>query len=142
MKKFISNILIKKFKKHYKGTTAPSNENKLHYLFLRWLAECFKSKETTNVYSAISSYIFLNYKNLTKFFSDVFVLNDTVFIVTRFPGCIIGKGGETINGIAEYLNKNIDNGNHNYKIELIEDTNSSMRSILDNIKFLSYWNEE
>lgn len=127
MIKWFKKQIEKYLKKHLTG-------HPKHYHFLRWLASLVKDKEKLiTVYGAISGYFYYKQNDYTRLyiinvmqFTDIFVVDNNVYIYTQRPGMWIGKGGCTINEIEDRMNLNVNGQKqYNYKIELIEDNDSA-----------------
>lgn len=117
--------LIKKYLK--KNLTGHPKKN---YYFLRWLASLVETKYNTEYVSEMVA-LFQHYdENRRKFpFTDLFVIDNTIYVYTLRPGLWIGKHGDTIEEIKKMIN-NIDNvggyPSHNFEISFIEvDSNTA-----------------
>lgn len=111
------------------------NPRKYNYLFYRWLVGLIIDKdETENVFFKIAHY--LNNKHEPYDFTDIFILNNNVYIYTRRPGYWIGKGGKEIDDLENCINYKCDGETklHDYHIRIIEDTESS-RYLLYNLYY-------
>ena len=119
------------------------NPKKHNYFFYRWLIELFIDKsEIKNVFFQIANY-FTNQYSLSSYdFSDIFVLNNKVYIYTRTPGCWIGKGGKELTKLENCINYTYDGETklHDYQVRIIEDRESSRYSIYDTYYVLSKFN--
>ena len=96
---------------------------KYNYFFYRWLVSILYENKND---SAIISFFAWMYVHQQKFeFTDIFVIDNIVYIYTNRPGEIIGKGGETIDDITDKMNTNAKGEKiNNYKIQIIEDLQS------------------
>jgi len=111
------------------------------YLFLRLLAEFCKDKEDSeDVIYLISRYISNEYPRLSRMFTDIFVIDDQVYIFTEYPGFWTGKGGSTLNAIKDAININGDGVKYrDYEVTPIEDWSSP---IYDVHRWMSFFNSE
>lgn len=119
------------------------NPKKHNYFFYRWLIELFIDKsETKNVFFQIANYLTNQYSLSSYDFSDIFVLNNKVYIYTRKPGCWIGKGGKEITKLENCINYTYDGETklHDYQVRIIEDRESSRYSIYDAYYVLNKFN--
>lgn len=131
--------LIKKYLYKKLNVAHPKN-----YYFLRWLVELVRDKNRTfDAYGAIVGFLYNRQQDMrtnvyeTYPFTDIFVIDNYVYIYTRRPGMWIGKGGETLDAVEKRLNYN-SHGDliDNYKIRILEDTNSAMTYIREGIKIM------
>ena len=108
--------LIKYYLKKHLDCSHPKN-----YYFLRFLSEMVKDDNTNNfVFAGIARFMFSNGINLP--FSDIFVIDNTIYVYTLRPGLWIGRGGETIEKIKNEINSNTEGQRlHNYSIQLLEE---------------------
>jgi len=111
MKKLIKNYL----KKHL-NCSHPK-----HYYFLRFLSEMVKDDNSNNrVFAGIARFMSNNRINLP--FSDIFVIDNIIYVYTLRPGLWIGRGGETIKKIENEINYNIEGQRlDDYSIQLLEE---------------------
>lgn len=128
MKALIRQIIKDYLKSKLNNYTFSYNLRYNHrkYLFLRWLAEiCKEKQQTDDVIADIARYIQREFPRLDAMFTDIFVIENYVYIQTKYPGMWIGKGGSTIDAISDEIN-NDENGNkkYNYEIKLLEDDSS------------------
>ena len=73
------------------------NPKKHNHFFYRWLIGLITDKdETKNVFFQIANYLTNQYSLSSYDFTDIFVLNNKVYIYTRTPGFWIGKGGKEL----------------------------------------------
>lgn len=133
MKALIKQIIKDYLKSKLNNNTFSYNLRYNHrkYLFLRWLAEiCKEKQQTDDVIADIANYVQREIPRLASMFSDLFVIDNYVYIQTKYPGMWIGKGGSTIDAIADEIN-NDANGNkmYNYEIKLLEDDSSSIYTL-------------
>lgn len=69
--------------------------------------------------------------------TDIVVLNKTIFVYLGRPGLIIGKGGENIDKLTEFMNTNVHGEKiENYKILLFEDLRSWNHMFFDSIRYV------
>lgn len=129
MKKILYNFLKKRIK----------NPRKYNYYFYRWIIDSVINKEEVNdVIRSISYWMTKDdYKSrLSTYLTDIFVMNNDIYLYTRRPGLWIGKCGSNIDDLVHSVNFNInDERIHNYKIEIIEDTNSNTTNL---VKWVTY----
>jgi len=127
MKKWFKKKIEKYLKKHLTG-------HPKHYHFLRWLASLVEDNNTlTDVYASIAGYFYhkqSEYGNWNIFdamcFTDIFVVDNNVYVYTQRPGMWIGKAGRTIDEVEDRMNLNVNGKKvHDYKIKMIEDTKSA-----------------
>ena len=115
MKRIIKNYLAKKL-----NVARPKN-----YAFLRWLVgfvECKEDKE--NVLASIANWIYYG-KHYGLPLTDLFVIDNTIYLYTMRPSLWIGKSGKTIDSCADSINYNIDGEKvHDYQIQIMEDVES------------------
>lgn len=128
MKKLIKQIIKGYLKSKLNNNTFSYNLRYNHrkYLLLRWLAEiCKEKQQTDNVIAGIARYIQREFPRLDAMFTDIFVIDNYVYIQTKYPGMWIGNGGSTIDAISDEINNDV-NGNkkYNYEIKLLEDDSS------------------
>ena len=123
MKKLIKNYL----KKHL-DCSHPK-----HYYFLRFLSEMVKDDNSnTLVYAGIARFMFNNGINLP--FSDIFVIDNIIYVYTLRPGLWIGRGGETIKKIENEINYNFEERRlYDYSIQLLEEFKNANHYIHHNI---------
>jgi hypothetical protein len=77
-----------------------------HYYFYRWLADVVMDrKQSRNIVELIATWCFKNGKNPP--FTDIFVVENVIYIYTIRPGLWIGKGGKLIDGLLEYINESV-----------------------------------
>lgn len=134
MKKYIKKKIAKRlcsyFTKHYQL----KYENCRRFLFMRWLVDLVADKyESALVLYKFSQY--LDENNVNTQFTDVFTVDDKVFILAMFPGMWIGKGGSILHDIEDTINTNAKGEKtRNYEVRPIEDLNSSVQQIYGNMK--------
>lgn len=103
-------------------------DNHRHYLFLRFLAELVKDEQKTEgVYMDIGNFIQGKLPRLATLFTDIFVIDNYVYIQTPRPGLWIGKCGETIDAITREINHG---EKYDYEIKLLEDNTSPLYQII------------
>ena len=115
------------------------NPRKYNYLFYRWLLGLIIDKdETENVFFKIAYYLNNKREFLSYDFTDIFILNNNVYIYTTRPGLWIGKGGKEIDDLENCINYNYNGETklHDYHIRIIEDTESSRYSLYNLCYFL------
>lgn len=141
IKNRIKNCITKYLLKYFNGNRRSKNYQYMRnhvrfYLFLRWLSEFVKNEEDTkHVTASIASYMYHN--NFSLPFTDIFVVSDVVFICTSRPGMWIGKGGSTLDEITKNINFNlVGKQTHNFKITLLENTQSSVDDVFNYMKVL------
>lgn len=130
MKKLFSNFIENRI----------VNPRKYNYLFYRWLLGLIIDKdETENVFFKIAHYLNNKHNFLSYDFTDIFILNNNVYIYTRRPGYWIGKGGKEIYDLENCINYNYNGETklHDYHIRIIEDTESSRYSLYNLYYFLN-----
>lgn len=78
-----------------------------NYNLTRGIISWFEDKvRKEHVLAGIAVYILNNGHKVSDYpVSDIFVLGDTLYIHTHRPGLWIGKGGQTIDGIKDSINK-------------------------------------
>lgn len=117
------------------------NPRKYNYLFYRWLLGLIIDKdETRNVFFQIAYYLNNKHEFLSYYdFTDIFVLNNNVYIYTRKPGLWIGKGGKGIDDLENCINYTYDGETklYDYHIRIIEDIESSRYLFYDIYSFLN-----
>jgi hypothetical protein len=133
MKQLVKQIIKDYLKSKLNNTTFRYNLRYNHrkYLFLRWLAEiCKENQQTDDVIASIANYVQREIPRLASMFTDIFVIENYVYIQTKYPGMWIGKRGSTIDAISDEIN-NDANGNkmYNYEIQLLEDDSSSIYTL-------------
>ena len=119
------------------------NPKKYNYFFYRWLIELFIDKsETKNVFFQIANYLTNQYSLSSYDFSDIFVLDNKVYIYTRRPGYWIGKGGKEITKLENCINYTYDGETklHDYQVRIIEDRESSRYYVYDAYYVLNKFN--
>lgn len=141
MKKIIKNCITKYLLKYFNGNHRFKHyqyvrDHVRFYLFLRWLSEFVKNEEDTkHVTASIASYMYCN--NFSLPFTDIFVVGDVVCICTSRPGMWIGKAGSTLDEITKNINFNLKGKQtHNFKITLLENTQSSVDDVFNYMKIL------
>ena len=68
---------------------------------------------------------------------DIVVLNKTIFVYLGRPGIMIGKGGENIDKLTDFINANIYGEKiDDYKILLFEDLRSWNHMFFDSIRYV------
>ena len=111
-----------------------------HYCFLRWLAELIKDEKVTkDVYSSIAYWLF-THDDTAKYlqFSDIFVVDNIVYIYTFRPGLWIGKAGRTVDDLMHSMNYNArDKKIHDYRINFIEERHSAWADIHIDMRVLN-----
>lgn len=129
MIKLISAYLIKYLAKHYK-----IDKNNKTYWFVRWLAELIKD-DTTTTSVLINVATFINDNTfLYNMYSDVYVIDNTVVLVTNRPGMWIGKGGETIDSLKELIESTL---HQNVSIRLVEEVTTAKTTINGYIRVMN-----
>lgn len=115
MKKIIKNYLAKKL-----NVSSPKN-----YAFLRWLVGFVERKEDKeDVLASIASWLYHG-RHYNLPLTDLFVIDNTIYLYTMRPGLWIGKGGKTIDSCVDSINYNIDGEKvHDYQIQILEDVES------------------
>lgn len=69
--------------------------------------------------------------------TDIVVLNKTIFVYLGRPGLMIGKGGENIDKLTDFINANIYGEKiDDYKILLFEDLRSWNHMFFDSIRYV------
>lgn len=141
IKNRIKNCITKYLLKYFNGSRRSKNYQYMRdhvrfYLFLRWLSEFVKNEEDTkHVTASIASYMYCN--NFSLPFTDIFVVGDIVCICTSRPGMWIGKAGSTLDEITKNINFNLSGKQtHNFKITLLENTQSSVDDVFNYMKVL------
>ena len=138
MKRLFKKLIEKYLKKHL--TAHPK-----HYYFLRWLSSLVEDKnKLVDVYGSIAGYFYhkqndLTYTNVMEYmhFTDIFVVDNNVYIYTQRPGMWIGKSGQTIDSVQDRMNLNVNGQKvHDYKIYLIEDLDSADKYIRTTIRMM------
>lgn len=115
------NYIIKSFN---------NKKKKPDFYFLRWLAEINKNeKETNYVCQIIAKY--MASKSYTLPLLDVFVVDDTVFIYTQYPGKWIGEKASNIEDLQHLLNYKA-NGEmvHNFKINIVKPVKTNFNNVM------------
>lgn len=134
IKKIAANLAYKKFNAfgdayHHISTRGT------YYFFYRWLAALAENKDAReHVLCTIARYIDMN-GLFNVPFTDIFIIKDSVILVTRRPGMWIGKSGSTIEELTGLINYN---SLRNYKIQIIEDNFSAQKACAD---WMSFFNE-
>ena len=134
MKKYIKKKIAKRICAYFTKNYQLTNSNKRRYQLLRWMVDLVADEyeSALNLYK-ISRYIDEN--NVNTQFTDVFTADNTVFIVTMFPGMWIGTGGSISNEIENTINTNAKGKKtRNYEVRPIEDLNSSTQQIYSYVK--------
>lgn len=123
---------IKRYLKKKLNCSSPED-----YHFLRWLAEHTKDeKATKNVLSDIALFMFKNNTDIP--FTDIFVVDENIYVYTVRPGLWIGKAGHIMDEILHYINyDSSDNNVSNYKIQLLENTKGAEAEIITSIRVLN-----
>ena len=92
-----------------------------NYYFLRFLSEMVKDDNSNNrVFAGIARFMSNNGINLP--FSDIFVIDNIIYVYTLRPGIWIGRGGKTMDKIENEINYGTEGQRlHNYSIRLLEE---------------------
>jgi len=109
--------LIKNYVKKRLSVAHPEN-----YAFLRWLVG-FVSNEKVNedIICGVASWLY-HTKNYNFPITDLFVIDNTIYLYTTRPSLWIGKRGSTIESCQDALNFNVDGEKvHDYGIHIMED---------------------
>lgn len=108
--------LIKGYLKRHLNSAHPKN-----YYFLRFLSEMVKDDNSNNrVFAGIARFMSNNGINLP--FSDIFVIDNIIYVYTLRPGIWIGRGGKTMDKIENEINYGTEGQRlHNYSIRLLEE---------------------
>ena len=124
--------LIKNYLKRHLNCSHPKN-----YYFLRFLSEMVKDDNSNNlVFAGIARFMSGNGVNLP--FSDIFVIDNIIYVYTLRPGLWIGRGGETIKKIENEINYNIEGQKiDTYSIQLLEEFKNANHYIHYNIRVYS-----
>ena len=138
MNKWFKKQIEKYLKKHLTG-------HPKHYHFLRWLSSIVEdNNKLIDVYASLAGYFYhkqddyihLDIMNIMQF-TDIFVVDNNVYIYTQRPGMWIGKAGCTIDEVQDRMNLNVNGQKvHDYKIQIIEDTKSADCYIRGAIKIM------
>lgn len=130
---------ILKNKKNYVIKSLNDKKEEHDFYFLRWLAEINKNEKDTNyVCMSIAKYFYEKGEILP--FLDVFVVDNNVYIYTKYPGKWIGEKGKDIDELKHFVNYNT-NGEmiHNFTFSIINSDKSNFNSIL---KFLNGYKKQ
>ena len=104
-----------------------THPEKYNYFFYRWLVSIFyPDKQSVKL---IGVFLWLYHQNSRMIeFTDMFMIDNTIYIYTQRPSFWIGKGGCTMDSLYDYLNKDKDGKKiHDYHIQIIEDLQSANR---------------
>jgi len=91
-----------------------------------WIAKRFGNEKLDYVLMKMADY----YSEKIECFNnmlinDIVVINNTIFIHLIRPGMMIGRGGENIEKLTEYINTNVYGDKiENFNVYLIEDNRS------------------
>ena len=119
-------------------TSHPKN-----YHLLRYLVSVVEDVNLTkDVRYSIASWMYLT--NRTNYpFSDIFVVDDTVYICTVRPGLWIGKGGETVDSLTNNLNTKVDGTKYrNLQVRFIERLNDAASDVYGYIQTLGRFHDD
>ena len=107
------------------------------YHLLRYLVSVVEDADLTkDVRYSIASW--MDSTNRTNYpFSDIFVVDNTVYVCTDRPGLWIGKGGETIDSLTDNLNTKVDGTKYrDLQVKFIENTNDAVSDVYGYIGML------
>lgn len=113
------------------------------YHLLRYLVSVVEDEDLTkDVRHSIASWMFTT--NRTNYpFSDIFVVDDVVYICTVRPGLWIGKGGETVDSLTNNLNTKVDGIKYrNLQVKFIESTNDAVSDVYDYLRTLERFHDD
>lgn len=113
------------------------------YHFLRYLVSIVEDADLTkDVRYSIASWMFTT--NRTNYpFSDIFVVDDIVYICTVRPGLWIGKGGETVDNLTNNLNTKVDGTKYrNLRVQFIESINDAASDVYGYIQTLDRFRDD
>lgn len=123
IKKIIGDWLIKYIDNHRSNL----KKNYARYILVRLIAELITDKWVNkNLVWDVASFhynhaFFQKYPHLMTF-TDMFVVNNRLFLFLERPGIWIGKGGTDIDALQRFINSDIDgNKVSDYKISILED---------------------
>lgn len=100
------------------------------YHFYRYMAYVIESKEKNkDIRHSIASWM-CHSRHEDLPFSDIFVLDDEIYIYTYRPGLWIGRGGKTIDDCLYHINHKVDGTKYrDFKINLIESKNDALSEV-------------
>lgn len=123
--KQITNLIEKKLNNPIRNRKLRKKKKDITYTFWWWVAKNIQDrKKFQHVCWKIADFYDKMPDNriLNLGISEIVVLNNTIFINLHRPGLIIGKGGENIDKLTEYINSNINGEKiEDYHISLWED---------------------
>ena len=134
MKKYIKKKIAKRICAYFTKNYQLKNSNKKQYQILRWIVDLIADEYESSL-NLFKVSLYLDTNNVNTQFTDVFTVDNTVFILTMFPGMWIGTGGSISREIENTINTN-SNGEktRNYEVRPIEDLNSPTQQIYSNLK--------
>lgn len=134
MKKYIKKKIAKRICAYFTKNYQLKNSNKKQYQILRWIVDLIADEYESSL-NLFKVSLYLDTNNVNTQFTDVFTVDNTVFILTMFPGMWIGTGGSISREIENTINTN-SNGEktRNYEVRPIEDLNSATQQIYSNLK--------
>ena len=134
IKKIAANLAYKKFNSFGDAAYHHISTSDKYYFFYRWLAALAENKDAReHVLYTIARYIDTN-RLFNVPFTDIFIIKDSVILVTMCPGMWIGKSGCIIEELTDLINKN---ASRNYNIQIIEDCFSAEKVCANWITFFN-----
>lgn len=134
MKKYIKKKIAKRICAYFIKNYQLKDGNKKQYRILRWIVDLVADEYESSL-NLFKVALYLDTNNVKTQFTDVFTVDNTVFILTMFPGMWIGTGGSISREIENTINTNAKGEKtRNYEVRPIEDLSSATQQIYSNLK--------
>lgn len=134
MKKYIKKKIAKRICAYFTKNYQLKDGNKKKYQILRWIVDLVADEYESSL-NLFKVALYLDTNNVNTQFTDVFTVDNTVFILTMFPGMWIGKGGSISQEVENTINTNAKGEKtRDYEVRPIEDLNSATQQIYSNLR--------